>query len=122
MAVNLVSICSNDQVTSVGDGGTTVDTLFTASSGATQINAISVSNSSSGQVWMSFWILPSGIAATSCPATWTQAVAAGAGGVLDGTTIIHGLLGHSIPLNGTLKCDAGTTNVCYVTASGVTQA
>lgn len=119
MAVNLVSIASNDQITSVTDGGTTTDLLYTSTGSVTQINQITVTNTTSSPQTMSFWILGSGIAATSCPATWVQIVDAGDGASLDAPTIIYGLLGQNIPLNGTLKCSALTTNVCYVTASGV---
>ena len=119
MAVSLVAIASNDQVTAVADSGTTTDTLYTSTGVTTQINALTVTNTSTSQVWMSFWILPSGVAASSVPATWTQAIPAGAGGVLDAAAIVSGLLGHIIPAGGTLKCDAGTTNVCHVTASGI---
>jgi hypothetical protein len=85
----------------------------------TQINQITVSNSSTSALFMSFWILASGGDPTTTPATWTQFVSAGGGGVLDATTIISGLLGQVIPTGGTLKCCAGVTNVGYVSASGI---
>jgi len=119
MAVNLVAICSNDQITSVDDSGTTTDTLYTSTGGVTQINSITVMNTSTSLLWVSFWILPSGVAASSVPATWTQEISAGAGGVLDASEIISGLLGHIIPLGGTLKCSTTTTAVVTVTASGI---
>lgn len=121
MAVNLVAIASNDQVTQVGvDDGDPVDTLYTSTGFATQINAITATNNSSSPLWLAFWILPSGVAATSCPPTWTQAVPATAAGSLYGSTIISGLIGQVIPVGGTLKVAAGVTNVGFVTASGMT--
>lgn len=119
MAVSLVAIASNDQITSVSDSGTTTDTLYTSTGVATQINSITVTNTSTSQLFVSFWILPSGVAASSVPATWTQFIPAGGGGALDATAIVSGLLGQVIPMGGTLKCDAGVTNVGYVTASGI---
>lgn len=117
MAVTLTQIAANDQIAGTDDS--TVDTLYTSTGGVTQINSITVSNSSSSALFMSFWILPSGVAATASPATWTQFVSAGGGGTLDATTIISGLLGQVIPTGGTLKACAGVTNVGYVTASGI---
>ena len=121
MAVSLVAIASNDQVTSVGyDDGDPVDTLYTSSGGVTQINSITVTNTSSSALWMAFWILPSSIAASTVPPSWTQQIPAGDSGLsLDSTAIISGLLGQIIPTGGTLACAAGVTNVGYVTASGI---
>lgn len=117
MAVNLVAIASNDQIT--GTAAASVDTLYTSTGVTTQINQITVSNSTASQQTMSFWILPSGGDPTLVPATWVQIIAAGDGASLDAPTIIHGLLGHVIPIGGTLKCCALTTNVTFVTASGI---
>ena len=117
MAVNLVAIASNDQIAGTADSS--VDTLYTSTGVVTQINQITVANSTASPQTMSFWILPSGVAATASPATWVQIVAAGDAGSLDAPTIISGLLGHVIPVGGTLKACCLTTNVCYVTASGI---
>ena len=120
MAVTLVAIASNDQVTQVGfDDGDPVEVLYTSTGGVTQINSITVTNESTSALWMAFWILPSGVAATTCPPTCTQICTAGGGGGLDATTIVAGLLGQIIPSGGTLSVAAGVTNVGYVTASGI---
>jgi hypothetical protein len=119
MAVTLVPIASNTQIAQVGfDDGDPVQVLYTSTGGPTQINSITVSNKDTDQLWVAFWILPSGIAATTCPPTWTQACIAAAGSLF-GTTIISGLLGQIIPSGGTLVCAAGVTNEGYVTASGI---
>jgi hypothetical protein len=117
MAVNLVAIASNDMIT--GIAAASVDTLYTSTGVVTQINQITVANTTASPITMSFWILTSAQAATSFPATWVQIIAAGDGGSLDAPTIISGLLGQVIPSGGTLKACASTTDVTYVTASGI---
>lgn len=120
MAVALVAIASNDKIASVSDGGTTTDTLYTSAGVTTQINQITCVNTSTTVAqWVSFWILPSGVAASTVPPVWEQTIPVSAGAGIDATVIIHGLLGHIIPSGGTLKCSTFTTNVVTVNASGI---
>ena len=120
MAVALVAIASNDKIASVSDGGTTTDTLYTSAGVTTQINQITCVNTSTTVAqWVSFWILPSGVAASTVAPVWEQTIPVSAGAGIDATVIIHGLLGHIIPAGGTLKCSTFTTNVVTVNASGI---
>ena len=120
MAVALVAIASNDKIASVSDGGTTTDTLYTSAGVTTQINQITCVNTSTTVAqWVSFWILPSGVAASTVPPVWEQAIPVSVGSGIDAVAIISGLLGHIIPSGGTLKCSTFTTNVVTVNASGI---
>lgn len=121
MAVSLVAIASNDQITNIGyDDGDPVDLLYTSTGGTTQINQITVTVSATTPLWVAFWILPSGGSAAGIKPVWAQScTAAGIVDSLYGTTIISGLLGQIIPAGGTLSVAAGVTNVGYVTASGI---
>lgn len=122
MAVTLKTIASNDEIASVNDGGTTTDTLHTASAGPTQINQITVVNTSTTVAQLvTFWVLDSSTAASSVDPTWAEVVPVSAGSGLHSWKIVSGLLGHVIPTGGTLKCSTTTAAVLSVTASGITQ-
>jgi hypothetical protein len=120
MAVALVPIASNADIASVNDGGTTTDLLYTSTSGPTQINQITVVNTSTTVIQLvTFWILPSGIAASAEDPIWAEVVPVSAGSGVHAWKIVSGLLGHVIPTGGTLKCSTTTASVVTVTASGV---
>ena len=120
MAVTLKAIASNDELASVNDGGTTTDTLYTSTGGSTQINQIAVVNTSTTVPQLvTFWVLDSGVAASSVDPTWAEVVPVSAGSGLHGWKIVSGLLGQVIPTGGTLKCSTTTTAVVTVTASGI---
>lgn len=112
MTVSLANFALNKPI--VGTTDATADTLYTASNGAGQINNATAYNSDGSAVKLSLYVLPPGVAADAVDPTWEQEIPAGR------SVILPGLLGHTVPANGTIQAFAGTTAVVSVTISGAT--
>jgi hypothetical protein len=111
MSVSIKQLVSNDQI--AGTSAATTDTLYTASNVTAQLNAATAYNGHASAVTVSFYILPTGIAATAVDPVAVQTITNGE------SAIIADLIGHVIPKNGTLEAFAGTTAVIRVSASGI---
>lgn len=110
MAVTYKSLDLNDQITATT---TTVDTLFTSSSGVTQINTATAYNNSGSSVTLFCYILAAGVAASTVDPIWRLDIPA------NSSAILTGLIGHVVPNLGSLGAYAGTTNVIRVSISGI---
>lgn len=109
MGVTVKSLALNDQI--AGTSAAATDTLYTAPAVA-QIDQATAYNAHTSAVLLSIYILASGVAATSVNPAWVQSIATGESVVLDG------IIGHKVPLGGSIQAFAGTTAVVRVSISG----
>lgn len=115
MAYELQSLALNDTITGTTSG--TTDTLYTASKVITQIDMVTAYNSSGTAATIDVYIVPSGGTASGTnPIISGKSVGNGA------TVILSELIGHKVPIDGTIQAFASTTNVIHVTISGGEQA
>lgn len=111
MAVNFKSFALNDQIAGTSDASP--DTLYTANNGIAQIRKATARNTDASAVTVDIYILPNGTAASSAQPIVSKSVGAGS------TVSIPEIEGHVVPDTGTIQAFAGTTNVIYLSISGI---
>lgn len=110
MPVELSSFSLNHQIASTTAGAP--DQLLTQNNGVGQITMATVNNSSAGSVVVSVFVLPQSIAPAAVTPVWSQEIPAGR------TAILAGLIGHTVPRNGSIRVMASLANVARISISG----
>ncbi len=110
MTISRVNFGLNNQVTSVS--ATARDLVFESSDGVALIGAATAYNSSGAAAVINVCILPDATLTGTVQLIETLSVPAN-------TAIpLPNLIGHNVPLGGSIQAYSGTTNVVYLTIDG----